>query len=328
LIKWIYMAGKWQIYMIAVKFSFAVLMLSYFPLLVNAQVESVFFRSLNMEDGLSQGKVNDIAQDHIGYMWFATDDGLNRYDGYQFKIFRHDPDNPNTLSDIAVGALLEDSTRGKLWIGTENSGLSYYDHQTGNFSNYLLVNDNQDGFHDPVMISALAIDYHGRIWAGSSLNKLYRYDPDNNEVMNIALPYPDSVEDPVRLAEDYVTDITVDPDGRVWVGSVNAGLFLIEPESGELKRHYTVAGEFGYKIPEQLISGLDIRKDSILWVGTRESFFSLNIYTHQYEYLGRSQWQRPDRPFFNIGNIILDPEGVLWIGTIDAGLAMLHIPKS
>src|SRR5579871_5576736 len=93
------------------------------------------FNHISMEDGLSNNEVLNVIQDHDGYLWFATGDGINRYDGYTFKTFRHDPSDPGSLSENFVRALYEDP-KGRLWVGTFSSGLNLYDPNTGSFKHY------------------------------------------------------------------------------------------------------------------------------------------------------------------------------------------------
>jgi ligand-binding sensor domain-containing protein len=83
------------------------------------------FKQLNTSNGLSNNNVYDIIQDNQGFMWFATEDGLNRFDGYNFKIFRKDPENSNSLPDNFIRALAE-SSDGNIWIGTQNGYLTCY----------------------------------------------------------------------------------------------------------------------------------------------------------------------------------------------------------
>ena len=91
------------------------------PLPVNAR-----FDNLNLEAGLSQSTVFCGLQDSQGYLWFGTEDGLNRYDGYNFKVFRQESGNPNSLSGVRISAMIEDHT-GVVWIGTEGGGVTRYD---------------------------------------------------------------------------------------------------------------------------------------------------------------------------------------------------------
>ena len=90
------------------------------------------YESITTADGLSQGMVFDMLQDKEGFIWIATKDALNRYDGYDFKVFTNDPFNNFSLSYNTVVRLFEDS-KGRIWAGTENSGLNIYDKKKGVF---------------------------------------------------------------------------------------------------------------------------------------------------------------------------------------------------
>ena len=92
----------------------------------------VQFQQLSLEDGLSQSVVNVILQDRRGFLWFGTQDGLNRYDGYNFKVYKPNPEDPNSLSDGWIELLYEDSD-GYLWIGTYQGGLNMYNPNTDTF---------------------------------------------------------------------------------------------------------------------------------------------------------------------------------------------------
>lgn len=100
-------------------------------------VEKMAFQSLTINEGLSQGMVNQIIQDRYGFMWFATKDGLNQYDGYKFKIFRHDAEDPTSLSDSYVHALCEDS-QGWIWVGTSSGTVDFFNQTSGKFHHVIL----------------------------------------------------------------------------------------------------------------------------------------------------------------------------------------------
>ncbi len=95
------------------------------------------FEAITIEHGLSQGMIYDLLQTRDGFLWIATKDGLNRYDGYNFKVFDNDPYNPFSLAENTVTALFEDS-RGWLWVGTESKGLDLYDRRSGRFHHFNL----------------------------------------------------------------------------------------------------------------------------------------------------------------------------------------------
>jgi len=88
--------------------------------------QNIRFEQLSLDNGLSQSAVNVILQDRQGFLWVGTEDGLNRYDGYNFKVYKPDSDNPNSLSDRWITSLAEDA-QGYLWVGTRLGGLNRYD---------------------------------------------------------------------------------------------------------------------------------------------------------------------------------------------------------
>ncbi len=91
-----------------------------------AHKKNVHFDHISIRDGLSQAVVNAILQDHHGFMWFGTQEGLNRYDGYEFEVFAHDPADPGSISHDSIRSLHEDKL-GVLWIGTDGGGLNRFD---------------------------------------------------------------------------------------------------------------------------------------------------------------------------------------------------------
>ena len=99
------------------------------------------FTSLTIEDGLSQSMVKQIYKDKFGYIWIATQDGLNKYNGYEFNVYRNNIYDSTTISDNNISAIAE-TANGKLYIGTQNGGLNLYDPFTGKFSSILINNDS------------------------------------------------------------------------------------------------------------------------------------------------------------------------------------------
>lgn len=102
------------------------------------------WQSISIADGLSQGMIYDLMQDREGFLWIATKDGLNRYDGYNFKVFTHDPYNENSISGNTCTSLLQDS-QGRIWIGTKKDGLNLYDPRSGKFYHANIVDNAQKG---------------------------------------------------------------------------------------------------------------------------------------------------------------------------------------
>ena len=97
---------------------------------------TIRFRHRSVKDGLSQSTINCVIQDHEGFIWLGTQDGLNRYDGYTFNVYRHDSRDSLSISDSYVNSLFEDS-KGRLWIGTYSGGLNLYDRDRDAFTHFL-----------------------------------------------------------------------------------------------------------------------------------------------------------------------------------------------
>ena len=134
------------------------------------------WQELTIADGLSQGMIYDLKQDQTGFIWFATKDGLNRYDGHNFKVFTHDPYNAFSLSGNGCSALLLDRHE-RLWVGTISQGLNLYDSRTQRF--YHIAIGNQSVYNaGSYEIRLLAEDPDGNIWVGT----------DNEKILKVTLP--------------------------------------------------------------------------------------------------------------------------------------------
>src|SRR5258706_12630010 len=125
------------------------------------QLSNLRLERYNTESGLSQNLVYSIVQDKQGFLWFGTDEGLNRFDGYEFKTFRHSPQDSSTIADNSIHSLLFDHT-GALWIGT-NNGISTYNPVTESFQNlrvdyFDITKPNGTG------VNVIKEDKHGNVW--------------------------------------------------------------------------------------------------------------------------------------------------------------------
>jgi len=183
----------------------AALVLASSALAGTARERTLWYRSVSVTDGLSQAFVSAIAQDRDGYLWFGTLDGLNRYDGRRFVVYRHDPDDPRSLSAGAVYVLHVDQS-GRVWVGTE-SGLNRYDPVTDSFTRYVHDPNDPDTPADG-RVSHIASDRGGHLWFWSS--SLHRLDPASGRVRRYAVE---------RTGNSRLTGIEVDRADRLWLAT-------------------------------------------------------------------------------------------------------------
>jgi signal transduction histidine kinase/ligand-binding sensor domain-containing protein len=278
-----------------------------------ARDNDIRFDRLSVEDGLSQGAVNGILQDSKGFMWFATEDGLNKYDGYDFTIFRHDPQDPTSLSDSFVRCIHEDPS-GMIWVGTWNGGLDRLDPGTGEFTHYRHNSDDPYSLsHDNVL--CLYTDRGGTLWVGTAAG-LDQFDPTTGRFTH----YQHDPTDGNSLSDYTVVSIYQDSSDELWVGTWNGGLNHLERETGLFTR-YQNQPENPQSLSDNSVSVVYEDSAGVLWVGTSEG--GLNRMDREQGVFIRYE-QDPVNPRSLSSNsvqaMVEDSSGVLWIGTHGGGL--------
>ena len=143
----------------------------------NLIAQKIKFECISARDGLSQASVTCIEQDSLGFLWFGTYDGLNRYDGYDFKVFKKDPQNPNSISHNFIRCSFID-TQGTLWIGTQGGGLNRYDHEKEQFIRYQ-HDKNKPNTLSFNTVTSIYEGQNGLFWVGTFGVGLNLFDPEN-----------------------------------------------------------------------------------------------------------------------------------------------------
>ncbi|MDJ0840540.1 MAG: two-component regulator propeller domain-containing protein [Acidobacteriota bacterium] len=285
---------------------------------LQAQVSAPRWQRLTTESGLSQNHVTCILQDRRGFMWFGTFDGLNRFDGYEFKKFRYDPLNPHSLSDSSVQTLYEDRA-GALWIGTFEGGLNRFDRETLRFSVLKSDPGGQDGLID-TWISAMVEDGEGRLWIGTRKG-LWYLDRQRKHLRK----FQAGLTEPHGLNDQSITKLVLGQGGRLWIGTDGEGLMglALDAPAGSTERLVTYRHDPTNpdSLSDDRIYALHRDRAGNLWIGTGGG---LNVLV-----AGRdlSRRQVPAKllgtAHGRIRAVYGDSRGRLWIGSRDAGLTRM-----
>jgi ligand-binding sensor domain-containing protein/signal transduction histidine kinase len=296
------------------------LLFSLFPAgLVFADVGSpppvLRFEQISLREGLSQSSVYAILQDHYGFLWFGTEGGLNKYDGYQFTIYKHDPDDPSTLANNIISALYEDRL-GILWVGT-GEGLDRFNRESGTFAHYKKNPQDPDALSG-TLVWALLEDSDGALWVGTNDGGLNRFERDTNSFTH----FRHDPADPNSIGGDSVKALYEDEQGMLWVGT-DAGLERFDRENGTFTHFPRPAADQGNPNSSLVLT---IYEDSQgrLWAGTNgeglgkfdRSTLTWTDYTNDPN--------NPDSLSSDVVWAVLeDLKGRLWIGSDGGGLDLL-----
>jgi signal transduction histidine kinase/ligand-binding sensor domain-containing protein/DNA-binding response OmpR family regulator len=208
-------------------FSFIVLLLMFFfPVCTYAQQKNLKFEHLDINEGLSQNNVLCMLQDSRGFMWFGTRNGLNKYDGYEFKVYKNDAKNRNSISNNFISGIIEDAG-GNIWVATRGGGLNKYDRQKDQFTHYKNDKINSNSVSSNILTS-LAEDNQGNLWIGTEDAGLNCFDSGKNRFSH----YTHNANDYESLGNDYVRTIFIDKLQNIWIGTYGAGLSLLNKKTG------------------------------------------------------------------------------------------------
>jgi len=282
------------------------------PILVLGQVWEIQFNHITIEDGLSQSTVEAIEQDSVGYMWFGTNDGLNRYDGLNFKIYKHSPTDPHSISDNDIKVIYEDRKH-TLWIGTQSRGLNRYDRNRERFIRYKSDPDEWNTISSNTVWSLLE-DSNGDFWVGTAhgLNRMNR----NSETFERFLSEPDN---PNTLTNNQINLMHEDSEGVLWIGTEN-GLNRFNREDGSFTR-FLYDSAVGSSGSSQIIRVIYEDPHGVLWVSTEMGliyFFSRT--NDEFQQLDPNSVSHFENTLSSVTDLVKDHHGNLWFGTGSQGI--------
>jgi signal transduction histidine kinase/ligand-binding sensor domain-containing protein len=288
------------------------------PATINLPVvagKDIRFTALTSEDGLSSGSVFGIAQDDQGFLWFATGDGLSRYDGYSFRIYRYERGNVNSLSNNSMVAICR-GMGNILWLATTGGGVNRFDQTTETFTRYQFNPDNPNtlsGNH--ISKYGLYEDRQGILWIGTVDNGLDRLDP----ATGIFTHYRHDPHNINSLSSNSIESIFQDSGGMMWIGTSDAGLNRLDPSSDRITRYLSNPGDM-HSLPNVNVHVMYEDSAGTFWVGTEKGFGTLDRLTGRFTRYTITP-DRPDAASLNsISRIYMDATGNLWLGTNGAGL--------
>ncbi|MBI5217069.1 MAG: ATP-binding protein [Ignavibacteriae bacterium] len=335
----------------------ALVLLSFFLVIAaSAQFENIHFEHLTVEDGLSQNTVLNIFQDSEGFLWFGTQDGLNRYDGFTFTTFKTHPADSTSISDNFVRRIYEDRS-GNLWFGTL-TGLNKYKRATQSFTRFL-PNATKKSSLLSGDIMAIHQDREGLLWIGTKNGGLHKLDIQTNLVTSFNMESFKSTEYSVMAmyeddnevlwlgtskglymlnkertafmnlgipteqpGDNMVYSIVEEHSGTeriLWLGTTSGGLVKYVPSSKVFTR-FSNQGETQNTLKGNRVWSMCKDRNGMLWLGTDQGVNIFDTRKEKFTFVGHT----PDKPGALSANQILsvfeDKSGVIWLGALNGGV--------
>ncbi|MBO1317852.1 sensor histidine kinase [Acanthopleuribacter pedis] len=274
---------------------------------LHAFIEPVYFDHLALEEGLSQSRVLAVEQDHHGFMWFGTQDGLNRYDGYQFRVLRP----KSTEGEVTQGGITAlQAVPGGLWVGTRRGGLYFFDTAQDRFIHKPLpINQDAGQAH----ITGLCLDGEGRLWIAARPHGLFRIDAaaysERAVVRAVPFEHPDLKQTP------FLQTLAWSKEGRLWLGTERDGLLALDTRTNQIERWTTARG-----LASDTILCLLPEPDGTLWIGSQDGLHRMNRGTGDVAVIQPRDGDPRGLSGRQVWSLLRDRHGDLWVGTRDDGL--------
>ncbi len=271
-----------------------------------AQQQNLTFEHLDINAGLSQNHIMCILQDSRGFMWFGTRDGLNKYDGYKFTVYKNDAKDSNSISNNTVSGLVEDAS-GNIWITTRGGGLNRYNREKDKFIHYKNDPKNSNTISSNIL-NSICKDKEGNLWI-STENKLNFFDVAHHRFVRY------------NINSRYVFN---DSKGQLWVGTYNNGLGILNKTTASFTS-YTYNEKDDASISNNNITTIFEDSKKQLWIGTAGGGLNLfNSGTKKFHRFIANSLGPASLPSATVFAITEDNDGYLWIGTENGGLSIYN----
>ncbi len=282
-----------------------------FPFISTGQNSNFRFRNLTTVDGISDVFIRDILIDKEGFLWLATQDGLNQYNGYNFKNFKHNSSDTTSLPENFIFCLAEDSS-GNIWAGTKERGLGKYIKKLDYFKTYSTKNNLQSN-----AIQKIFTDHHGGVWVGTA-NGLSKYNPVTDKFINYRIA-PGSSFNEIVYCFDELNQQTL------LAGTSFGGIFYFDSTLNKFENFNYYSGDS--LVPLRIDTKAILAEDTVIWFGNyADGLFRYSIKTKQLKNYVTSN------NVHSIGSneikaIYRDSRNNLWIGCINGGASLYNAEK-
>ena len=299
-----------------------VALVCFLPVGARAARPEAHFTHITVEQGLSQSTVQVVFQDHLGFIWIGTEEGLNRYDGYSFAIFKNDPQDPASLPDNIISMLYEDRAH-RLWVGTA-TGLAVFDRRTESFQRVSSIRQR---------VTSLLEEADGTFWVGTEGQGLFERRSENG----VFVPQSRDATVSFGLDSHAVSAMMRDRRGRLWIGTRDRGLYRLLDDAGTPGQGPAASAAMPGQArrflafrhdphdPASLghdeVWGLAEDRSGRIWVATYGGGLSvLDADTGAF----RQYRHQPDSPGSLptdlLTSVIVDRKAAVWVGTDGAGV--------
>ena len=318
-----------------------------------AQKQNLKFEHLDINAGMSQNQVLCILQDSRGFMWFGTRDGLNKYDGYKFTVYKNNAKDSTSISNNFITSIVEDA-KGIIWIATRGGGLNRYDKEKDKFTHFKNNPKDPNSISSDLLLS-ICKDSEGNLWVSTEAglnyfttgnNKFIHYNIDSKYVLEdkehqvwvgtyenglnlfdkktkTFTPFRYNAKDNTSLSNDNIDVIFEDSKQRLWVGTVGGGLNLFDKHTGKFRR-FVQDIHNPNSLPANTVVTIGEGLSGNIWIGTENGGLCIyNSVTESFEIYQHDEIDNKSISHNSIYSIYKDTDANMWVGTFAGGVNII-----